>query len=84
MGRFLIHLARIGLRFVPVGCYESDGAFCLRFGPAYRLPDVTHLPAADRERRASHVVMRHLAAQLPAHLRGEFTDPTDPKGLPDP
>ena len=44
----------------------------MQFGPAYHLPVMPGLPAADRERESSQAVMRHLAAQLPAHLRGEF------------
>lgn len=72
VGRFIAHLARLGLQIVPVGGFEADGAFCLRFGPAYALETPAALSAAGRDRAVSAVVMRHIAALLPAHLRGEF------------
>ncbi|MBN1439985.1 MAG: hypothetical protein JW929_11305 [Anaerolineales bacterium] len=37
-GRFIAHLAALGYTPVPVGAYETDGAFCLRFGEPFRLP----------------------------------------------
>jgi hypothetical protein len=72
VGRLITHLARLGLRITPVGGFEADGAFCLRFGPAYSLETFPTLSAVERDRATSAVVMRHIAAQLPAHLRGEF------------
>ncbi len=72
VGRFIIHLARLGLPIVPIGAFEADGVFCLRFGPAYRLDVSPALSAAERDRGARLMVMRHIAAQLPASLRGEF------------
>ncbi|HUS96411.1 MAG TPA: hypothetical protein VMX97_06715 [Hyphomicrobiaceae bacterium] len=71
-GRFMAHLARLGLKIVPVGGFEADGAFCLRFGPAYSLETLPTLSTAERDRATSAVVMCHIAAQMPAHLRGEF------------
>lgn len=72
-GRFMLHLARLGLQLVPVGGFEAEGAFCLRFGPAYRLEVSSALSAPERDREASALVMRHIAALLPPYLRGEFT-----------
>jgi hypothetical protein len=69
-GRFLLHLSRLGLPLVPVGAYESGGAFCLRFGPAYRLEVPPGLSSEDQDREAGQIVMQHIAAQLPAHLHG--------------
>jgi hypothetical protein len=69
----MLHLSRLGLVTVPVGCFESGGVFCLRFGPAYRLDAPVDLPATERDRAASRTAMRHIAAQLPLPLRGEFT-----------
>ncbi len=73
VGRLLLHLARMGLSIVPIGGFEAAGAFCLRFGPAYRLETPAVASPAERDRIAGTLVMRHIAAQLPAHLRGEFT-----------
>lgn len=74
-GRFMLHLARLGLPLVPVGGFEAGGAFCLRFGPPYRLEVSSALSVTERDREASAIVMRHIAALLPPHLRGEFTCP---------
>ena len=83
-GRFVLLLAGRGLRFVPVGAYETEGEFCLSFGPAYRLGAAHRVGAArelsvprglspeEKDRQAAKVIMEHIARQLPAHLRGEF------------
>lgn len=71
-GRFILHLAQLGLQIVPVGAFEIDGVFCLRFGPAYALTVPADLSTDARDRIARETVMIHLAAQLPAHLRGAF------------
>jgi hypothetical protein len=71
-GRFVLQLAQRGLRLVPVGAYEADGALTLSFGPAYGLTIPAGLPARARDQYASRMVMRHIAAQLPLPLRGEF------------
>ncbi len=72
VGRFIAHLARLGLPITPVGGFEADGAFCLRFGAAYALETPVAVSPAERDRATSAIVMRHIAAQLPLHLRGEF------------
>ncbi len=74
-GRFMLHLARLGLKLVPVGGFEMGGAFCLRFGPAYSLEVSSALSAGERDREAGAIVMRHIAVLLPPHLRGEFARP---------
>jgi len=74
-GRFMLHLARRGLALVPVGSFESGGAFCLRFGPPYQLVVPRTLSPEIRDRQASHIAMSHIARQLPAHLRGTFAQP---------
>lgn len=73
-GRFILLLADLGLEIAPVGAYETRGRLCLRFGPPYRLelPGHVSLSARQRDRLASRTVMQHIAAQLPASLRGEF------------
>jgi hypothetical protein len=68
-GRFLWHLARRGLRFIPVGAYEEDGRLCLRFGQPFDMPSSLTGPMDDS---ASHVVMSAIAACLPPRLRGSY------------
>jgi hypothetical protein len=72
VGRFMLHLAARGLPLAPVGGYESDGAFCLHFGPSYRLRLPPGLSADERDARASQIVMQQIAALLPAQLRGAY------------
>jgi hypothetical protein len=72
VGRFVLHLSGRGLALVPVGSFEAGGALCLRFGKPYCLTIPPGLSVHERDRRASQVMMQHIAQQLPAHLRGEF------------
>jgi 1-acyl-sn-glycerol-3-phosphate acyltransferase len=71
-GRFALLLAATGLKFHPVGAYEQGGEFILHFGPPYHLDVPAGLPTEERDRLAARRVMEHIAALLPAHLRGEF------------
>lgn len=72
-GRFILQLAKAGLPIIPIGAFEEE-AFCIRFGPAYHLPQFNGLPPDDRDREARRAVMRAIALLLPAPLRGEFRD----------
>src|SRR4030042_1316946 len=58
-GRFLLHLARRGLRFLPVGAFEGRGRFCLRFGAPLGLPQSLPEPIDDS---ATRLVMSAIAA----------------------
>jgi hypothetical protein len=71
-GRFGLLLAGLGSAFVPVGAYEADGAFCLRFGPAYQLSVASGLSADQKDRAAAEIMMKKIAVLLPEMLRGEF------------
>lgn len=71
-GRFALLLAGLGAEFVPVGAYEEEGAFCLNFGPAYRLEVVPGLAADKKDRLAAETMMKKIATLLPRRLRGEF------------
>jgi hypothetical protein len=71
-GRFGMLLAGSGSAFVPVGAYEADGAFCLHFGPAYRLSVPSGSSADEKDRSAAEIMMKHIAVLLPEKLRGEF------------
>ena len=72
VGRFGLLLAAQGLRFAPIGVYESDGEFCLHFGEAYDLCVERHGSSNEKDREAAQIMMKHIAPLLPSHLRGEF------------
>jgi hypothetical protein len=71
-GRFVLLLAGQGFPILPVGIFEENGEFCMRFGSAYRLEVPRSLGADEKDRAAAQTVMSAIAAQLPVHLRGEF------------
>lgn len=68
-GRFLWHLARRGLRLLPVGAFEDEGRFRLRFGQPFDMPGAVPEPIDDS---ASRLVMSAIAGCLPGHLRGTY------------
>ena len=72
MGRFGLLLAGSEAEFVPVGAYETDGEFCLHFGPAYRLSIPSGLSNDGKDRMAAEIIMKKIAVLLPEVLRGEF------------
>ena len=72
VGRFGLLLAGSGSAFVPVGSYEADGAFCLHFGPAYRLSVLSDLSPDEKDRAAAEIMMKNIAVLLPEELRGDF------------
>ena len=61
-GRFGLLLAAQGLRFVPVGVYESDGELCLHFGEVYDLSIAHNLSSDEKDKQAAHIMMEHIAA----------------------
>ena len=71
-GRFALLLAAAGLKFVPVGIYEADGALCLNIGAAYELNVPRGLSADEKDKAAATLVMSKIACLLPARLRGIF------------
>lgn len=74
-GRFLLHLARRGLRFLPFGVFEAENRLCLRIGKPFLLafPKARTSEAGDGEDgEAAEVVTRAIAACLPKSLRGGF------------
>ena len=68
-GRFLLHLARRGLRFQPVGAFEDQSRLCLRFGAPFDLPHSLPEPVDDS---ATRLAMSAIAACLPERLRGAY------------
>jgi 1-acyl-sn-glycerol-3-phosphate acyltransferase len=71
-GRFALLLSAAGLKFVPAGIFEADGALCLRFGAAYELTVPRGLSSDEKDRAAAKIMMGNIAGLLPPHLRGEF------------
>lgn len=74
-GRFGLMLASNGLRFIPVGAFEEDGRFCLRYGPSYYLQVPTGLTASEKDTLAARIIMQNIANLLPSSQRGEFEEP---------
>lgn len=72
VGRFGLLLSKAGMAFSPVGAYELDGAFHLRFGEPYKLNVRTDLSTDKKDRCAAQIMMEQIARLLPIHLRGEF------------
>ncbi len=71
-GRFVLYLAKLGLRLVPLGGFEEGGRLWLHFGPDFKLEPPPGLPPDDLDCWASRQVMEHIARLLPERLRGEF------------
>jgi len=72
-GRFALLLQAIGYKFIPVGVYEAQGAFCLRFGAASELTVPRGLSADGKDECAARQMMSHIAPLVPLSLRGDFS-----------
>ncbi len=71
-GRLLLHLAARGLRLLPVGIAEINGALTLNFGPVFELDAWPGLDKDERDRRTSTQVMLAIGQLLPADLWGAY------------
>jgi hypothetical protein len=71
-GRFILLLVKQGFPLLPVGCFEENGGFCLRFGETFRPQVPRGLNPDEKDSRVARTVMSAIAAQLPERLRGEF------------
>ena len=69
-GKFILHVLENLKRILPVGVYEEDGKLILNFGDAYEL-DTKALRVMD-DKEISILVMKKIAALLPARLRGAY------------
>jgi len=73
-GRFLVHLARRGLSFVPAGVCEREGSLTARFGAPFSL----HMPPGcfkqEQDRLASTQVMVAIGRLLPEELWGVYAE----------
>jgi len=74
VGRFILHLANLGLAIHPLGIYESEGALHLRFGPILKLDHPPETSPDSRDCWASQITMQAIAKLLPAQLRGTFSN----------
>ena len=72
VGRFSLLLSKAGLKFIPVGAYEVEGVFHVRFGEGYGLNVPPNLSPDEKDDQASQIIMENIARLLPVHLRGEF------------
>lgn len=72
VGRFVMRLSQFCQDIIPIGVYEDGDRLCVQFGGPYRLPALPGLTADQRDRRASELMMRRIALQLPPRWRGEF------------
>ena len=71
-GRFILHLAGLGLKLIPVGLYEEEGRLCVHFGPPFALITAPGLAKGELDRQVSDQVMQQIARLLPVSLRGEW------------
>jgi hypothetical protein len=71
-GRFIGHLAKLGLQILPVGFFEVGDTLCLRFGKGYTLDIPEDLTGAERDAWVSRTVMQAIANLLPEDLRGDW------------
>jgi hypothetical protein len=71
-GRFVLHMARRGLKALPVGVAEISGVLTARFGPPFALRSRPELNKAEQDHRASAQVMVAIGTQLPPALWGAF------------
>lgn len=67
-GRFIAHLAEIGLTLLPIGAFEAEDAFCIRFGPPYPLPINVPTDPDARDAHVARLVFRAIADCLPPRL----------------
>ena len=79
VGRFGLLLSNAGLKFIPVGAYEADGVFTIRFGREYDLKADNGLSTDEKDRYAAGVIMKNIAQLLPIQLRGEFFHKNSPR-----
>jgi len=72
VGRFVAHLSRRGLGFLPVGVFENDGQLTARFGPTFA-PKLEYSGSRDEiDRVLADQVMASIARLLPERLRGPW------------
>ncbi len=71
-GRFLLHIGNHGLKVLPVGVAEIEGALTARFGPPFTLRSQPTWTREERDRQACAQVMTAIGLQLPETLWGAY------------
>jgi hypothetical protein len=67
-GRFIQHLADMGMTLQPVGIYEENGRLFIRFGAAFELPAAVSLSPQQIDEQVRRAVFSGLAGFLPDRL----------------
>jgi hypothetical protein len=75
MGKFINHVYKDLKRILPVGVYEEDGKLILNFGRVYGME--AYRSQLNNDRQISLLVMKKIAALLPARLRGQYSESQD-------
>jgi hypothetical protein len=57
VGRFLLHLQKMGLRFLPAAVFEANGCLHIHFGAPYALPVDSTLNSSEADLIARQVIM---------------------------
>ncbi len=73
-GRFLLLLAKAGLRILPVGVAEKNGTLTVSFGEPFNLEDRPGLGKRGRDRSADETVMVAIGKLLPPELWGTYRE----------
>ncbi len=73
-GLFLATLARRGHPFLPVGLWEEDSAFCIRFGAPFHLELAPGLSREDEDRETSARIMLAIGRLLPPSYHGAYAE----------
>jgi hypothetical protein len=71
-GKFISYLLKDLKRILPVGVFEEDGKLSVNFGPVYE-PENQPGPAKN-DTEIILLVMKKIAALLPARMRGQFEE----------
>ncbi len=72
-GRFMLHIAKLGLPIQPVGIYERQGGLYVHFGERYQLSAPPGLTPGALDQYVIDCVMTRIAALLPADLHGAYS-----------
>jgi hypothetical protein len=72
VGRFLLHLGKEKMLFLPAAVFENEDCLYCSFGPPYSLQDKIGDVSTIKDEDLSNWVMIKIAALLPKRLQGVF------------
>jgi hypothetical protein len=72
VGRFLLHLGREKMPFLPAAVFENEGSLFCSFGPPYSLQDKIGDVSTIKDEDLSKLVMIKIAALLPERFQGVY------------